>query len=650
MIAHLRRICSVLLCAAVLLTGAISTHAATYTVGDAENVAGGILAYKESGAGVGYAQDFIDTYLCQEAGVSAEWYVLTLSQSGSYDFQKYEKSLLSYLNTHEVYSATSRQKYALALICAGSTNEYIYYTLNDSIGRQGVMSYIFGLHLLNNGYPSRSYTADAVKDTLLSMRTSDGGWAVMGSVADTDVTAMALCALAPFYGRYTDVTGAVDRALSLLSSKQNADGGYSGFGGENCESTAQVLCALSCLGIHPLSDSRFIKNGSTVLDGLMSYRLSNGAFSHTKGGADDESATVQAYYALVALLRMQNGRGSLYLIDSRNPSALRIPTEAPKNTDRGTSGDGKNAQNGSNSSSAPQSGGNHQASQKPNQSQNGSSGRSSNPQNTTGNNSQAGDHTSDRTSSEPSSQKSTASAPAQQSTSSSEKPTLYPLYAPKDGSEDADEEEDDDEGLSSPDTATPDGHDPAGISYKVYAIAAAVSLALILCAVLFILKKRNRKNFIFIAAVTAVLILLILLTDFSSKESYYREDSKDDIAGQVTISIRCDTITDETSDYIPQDGEILKETEYTFSEGETVYDILLRATKEYTIHLDTANASGALYVRGINHLYEFDYGELSGWMYRVNGETPSLGCAQYTLSDHDEIEWLYTKDIGQDLL
>lgn len=112
-------------------------------------------------------------------------------------------------------------------------------------------------------------------------------------------------------------------------------------------------------------------------------------------------------------------------------------------------------------------------------------------------------------------------------------------------------------------------------------------------------------------------------------------------------SILCDTVEDTDNKYIPSDGVILPQTTFDFSEGETVYDILLEASKEYDIPMDFSAGSG--YVRALNHIYEFDYGELSGWMYRVNGVTPSVGCTQYTLSDGDNIEWLYTTNMGEDL-
>ena len=58
---------------------------------------------------------------------------------------------------------------------------------------------------------------------------------------------------------------------------------------------------------------------------------------------------------------------------------------------------------------------------------------------------------------------------------------------------------------------------------------------------------------------------------------------------------------------------------------------------------------GSVYVQGINHLYEFSCGELSGWMYMVNGEFPNYGCSKYELKDGDEIVWCYTCDLGRDV-
>ena len=83
---------------------------------------------------------------------------------------------------------------------------------------------------------------------------------------------------------------------------------------------------------------------------------------------------------------------------------------------------------------------------------------------------------------------------------------------------------------------------------------------------------------------------------------------------------------------------VLEETELLLKENETVYDLLCRASRLYKLQLDHSNGS---YIKGINHLYEFDCGETSGWSYKVNGVTTSLACCDFVLKDGDKVEWIY---------
>ena len=128
----------------------------------------------------------------------------------------------------------------------------------------------------------------------------------------------------------------------------------------------------------------------------------------------------------------------------------------------------------------------------------------------------------------------------------------------------------------------------------------------------------------------------------------------------VSIQILCYTLSNDMSQleneaiakYIPANGVMLGKTEYTAVKGETVYDALSAVCKNYGIQLDANYKSsyGSVYVEGIGYLYEFDGGPKSGWMYSVNGSFPNYGCSSYTLSDGDEIKWLYTcKGLGADL-
>jgi hypothetical protein len=141
-----------------------------------------------------------------------------------------------------------------------------------------------------------------------------------------------------------------------------------------------------------------------------------------------------------------------------------------------------------------------------------------------------------------------------------------------------------------------------------------------------------------------------LQTNFESKEGYRAVPEKTDTVGNVTLTIRCDTLMDDDKPYVvPDDCIILDTTDFTISDGDTVYDILLEASKRYELQIDNRGAAGNAYIASIQYLYEFDYGDLSGWMYMVNGEFPDVGCQSYTLRDGDTVEWLYTKNIGKDL-
>lgn len=126
-----------------------------------------------------------------------------------------------------------------------------------------------------------------------------------------------------------------------------------------------------------------------------------------------------------------------------------------------------------------------------------------------------------------------------------------------------------------------------------------------------------------------------------------------------TITIRCDTILNNRSDldpakaiYVPDNGCILPVVELEFEKGETVFDVLNRACKQYGIQIEYSWTPlyDSYYIEGINNLYEFDCGYESGWMYKVNGWFPNYGCSSYTLTGGETIVWCYTcKGLGEDV-
>ena len=125
-----------------------------------------------------------------------------------------------------------------------------------------------------------------------------------------------------------------------------------------------------------------------------------------------------------------------------------------------------------------------------------------------------------------------------------------------------------------------------------------------------------------------------------------------------TFSIECSTILNNLSDLdpdkrelIPSNGVILAPAKVTFYEGESVFDVLQRVCKERGIHLESSWTPiyNSAYIEGIHNLYEFDCGELSGWVYRVNGWYPNYGCSRYQLADGEKVEFRYTCDLGKDV-
>ena len=530
-----------------------------FGVDEIDGLIGGIVNFNLNKSGASTVQEWIDGGLTDSAGEGAEWYIMALLQSGNrYDYSSYYTALVSYLKDNAVYSASTRQKYALTLTALGHPDdEYINSVLEASIGNGGIMSWVFGLHLLNNGCSGGPYTADKIIEKLLSLRLDDGGWALYGTVSDVDVTAMTVTALSFYYGKETQVSSAIDAAVELLSERQLESGGYSSFGKENPESTAQVITALSSIGLDPASDVRFIKSGNTLIDGMKMFLLPDGSFSHEYGGESNLSATYQAFYSLIALKRYYNGQSPLFVFSNN----LTVDTGDENALD---------------------------------------------------------------------SESDTISLSDTENTSafSEDEPTQIG---------------------SGPEVQT------EGRGYKVWAYIGIAAAAVLAGAVMFICGKRHPKNYVFIVIIAACGALFIHFTDFQSADSYYGgADNVSMPVGRVTVSIRCDTVAGRAdSDHIPADGTILPECEFEISEGESVYDVLVRAAKKFNIQTESKGAAsgayGLVYICGINCLYEFDYGDLSGWVYRVNGDTPSVGCGEYKLKDGDRIEWLYTCELGNDL-
>ena len=102
---------------------------------------------------------------------------------------------------------------------------------------------------------------------------------------------------------------------------------------------------------------------------------------------------------------------------------------------------------------------------------------------------------------------------------------------------------------------------------------------------------------------------------------------------------------------LPQDGVILQAQNVNYEEGETAFDVLSRELRNRNILFEYNENPmfNSAYIEGINHLYEFDCGAQSGWLYFVNGKSPGSGCSQYVVQPGDYIEFIYTCNFGNDI-
>ena len=292
--------------------------------------------------------------------IGGEWAVIGLARSGFNVPDSYFENYFRVVETHVRNSGgvlhenrnTEYARVILALTAAGFDPRNVAgFDLTVPLGdfertvAQGINGPIWALIALDSlDYPMPVNPNAAVQATrdmyiaeILRRQTSDGGWnltaGVRGEVersetGDPDITGMALQALAKYQDR-ADVRAATNRALNMLSTVQGADGGFSSWGDPNSESAVQVLVALTELGI-PFDDERFVKNGNTIVDNILSFQNADGSFNHTSGpDGNSQMASEQALYGLVAVQRALEGRNSLYRMSDAPRRDGREPEPAP---------------------------------------------------------------------------------------------------------------------------------------------------------------------------------------------------------------------------------------------------------------------------------------------------------------------------------
>lgn len=336
---RIKRISAWILTLAILLTLTVPAFAASSVQSEVQ----------------GSAAYMVSAVKSPEVGsIGGEWAIIGLARFGYtvpanyYDdyyarVEKYVKNCSGVLHERK-YTEYSRVILALTAIGRDPSN-VAGYNLLTPLGDfektiwQGLNGPIWALIALDSGNydipknpaAKTQATRQLYIDEILNNQMKDGGWSLTGTGdSDVDITAMALQALAKYQDQKA-VKTATDSALTWLSKNQDSKGGYASWGTTNVESVAQVIVALCELGMD-LNDSRFVKNGRTLTENLLSFRQSNGGFYHVLDGSDgnNQMSAEQGFYALVAIDRAENSKNSLYRMGDVTKNTAKPSTTVKK--------------------------------------------------------------------------------------------------------------------------------------------------------------------------------------------------------------------------------------------------------------------------------------------------------------------------------
>lgn len=464
---------------------------------DTAEAISGIIEYKLDQESVKSVQEWINGSLKDDRSGMSEWYIIALAASEEkYSFSRCREAKERQADAGLSPGASASLRFALCLQSMGSKSPFISKALAER--EFGLMSEIFALHLVTNGADGSDNSPDMIISHLLERQLPDGGWAIIGKHGDIDVTAMVMQALAPYYVNHADVSSALSKALTLLSDRQTENGAFISYGGESPEGCAQVLVALSALGIDCGKDMRFIKNGRTIIDAMLAYRLPDGSFCHSLGGESNENATAQVFYSLMAYEKMLRGEGALFVFKPQ------VPEESAKKT---------------------------------------------------------------------------------------------------------------------------------AISAKTWIYFGIGTGAVLCCALLYFRGKRRGGSYVFVLICAALLGVITFKTNIKSPGDYFAAELPE--AGDMLCYISIDASS-------AGKGMLLEDRELRLEEGVNAYEQLIYAARSEGIIIDNRGSERSPYIAGIDNIYEFDCGELSGWVFTVNDKISSVGAGEYILREGDRVCWRYS--------
>lgn len=328
------------------LSFSVNAEHKDFNAQDLEQIMQDITDWKKKSCGYDRNECMFNADFISSAGSpSTDWYAIAMGRMGVQDNYSSYLSVLKnkvsekYKTEQKLDSQKATEWHRLSLVIlalGGDPTEISESKINliadgtynressSQLDAQGINGLIWGLISLD----SMSYAVpDNAKITRISIITKilerqnpNGSFSLTGNSEDTDITAMTVTALSPYFnseekinvkGNEIKIRDAIEKSVTYLSEQQKNNGGFSDKIGS--EAISQTIIALCSLGIDPINDSRFIKNDHNLIDGLMSYKHSDGGFLHNLNDQESDSISCeQAFLALISLYRYQNNLRNLY--------------------------------------------------------------------------------------------------------------------------------------------------------------------------------------------------------------------------------------------------------------------------------------------------------------------------------------------------